>query len=178
MTATMEQSRENHDALCREIEQRRIDDDMMGPKNIHIKTSRLHLGRRRHTSYSIDKTIPEIPTGAASASDRSYAPSYVPLKDSPQLEPRHQRKRSATQSYGRSYSLDLTGSDLTKSEDHTDAGCMKPMKEIDKGLMTGWLHKTSRPKNSKTRTHSRQRRKFRLTTHSLEYSHQLQKVAI
>ena len=177
MTATMDQSRVIHDALCREIEQHRIADDetpsTMGPKDIHVKSS---LGRRRHT-YSIDKTIPE--TSADASAYRSYAPSCVPLKDSPQPEPRHQRKRSATQSYGRSYSIDLPGSDLTKSEDHTDAGRMKPMKEKDKGfVMTGWLHKTSRPKNSKTRGHSRQRRKFRLTAHSLEYSHQLQKVAI
>lgn len=47
----------------------------------------------------------------------------------------------------------------------------------DKFVMTGWLHKTSRPKNSKTRGH-RQHRKFKLTAHSLEYSNLLQKVAI
>lgn len=164
MTATLER---NHDALCREIEQGRIDDETpstMGPS----KSSWLPLGRRRHT-YSIDKTIPETDP----STDHSYAPSYVPLKGSPQL----QQKRSIIQSYGRSHSLDLTAldrvPDLPKSEDHTDAGRMK-----EGFLMTGWLHKTSRPKNSKTRGHSRQRRKFRLTAHSLEYSHQLQKVEL
>lgn len=45
----------------------------------------------------------------------------------------------------------------------------------DKIVMTGWLHKTSRPKNSKTRGH-RQHRKFRLTAHSLEYVQLFQKV--
>ena len=174
MTSTVEHNRE---ALCRQIEDSRIDDEMpstMGPKHTH---SWVHLGRRRHT-YSVDKPIPENSAADPSA-DRSFVLSYVPLKDSPSGSPQLQRtrKRSATQ-YGRSHSVDLTGadrvSDLTKSEDHTDAGRMKD--NLGLVIMAGWLHKTSRPKNSKTRGHSRQRRKFRLTTHSLEYSHQLQKV--
>ena len=44
-------------------------------------------------------------------------------------------------------------------------------------IMSGWLHKTTRLKTSKTRAH-RQHRKFKLTAHSLEYSNLLQKVAI
>ena len=190
MTATLEHNREDHDAVCRQIEQFRIDDETpstqpstMGPKHIR---SWLYLGRRRHTYSMIDtdKTIPETPVADPSADRSPYALSYAPLKGSPSdsLQLQRTRKRSAvTQSYGRSCSLDLTRSgrvsDLlrTESEDHTDAGSMK---EKDKGvvIMTGWLHKTTQPKNSKTRGHSRQRRRFRLTAHSLEYSHQLQKV--
>ena len=152
-------------ALCEEIENSRIRDDetpsTVGPKH-GVKSS--WYSRRRNT-YSVDKTVPQTPV------DPSCVPSYVPLKDSPQLT---RRKRSTIQSYGRSYSLDSDrASDLTrKSEDSTDAG----IKEKDKDLMTGWLHKTSRLKNSKTKGHSRQHRMFRLTAHSLEYNHNLQKV--
>lgn len=45
--------------------------------------------------------------------------------------------------------------------------------ENNKVIMTGWLYKTSRLKNSKTRSN---RRRFRLTAHSLEYCHLLQTV--
>ena len=44
-------------------------------------------------------------------------------------------------------------------------------------LMTGWLYKTNRLKDSKMRGHSRQHRRFRLTLHSLEYNHLLQTVS-
>ncbi|XP_065898553.1 1-phosphatidylinositol 4,5-bisphosphate phosphodiesterase delta-4-like [Dysidea avara] len=49
-------------------------------------------------------------------------------------------------------------------------------------LMSGWLYRTSRPKwsNDITRTshEHRQHRKFKLTEHSLEYSHLLQRVRV
>ena len=127
--------------------------------------------------YSYDSAILYTHTPADLSADHLYVPSDIPLKGSPQL----QWKGSATwQSYDRSYSLDFTGSDqvpdLTKSEDHTDDGRIK---EKDKGvMMIGWLRITSQAKNPKTRGRSRQHRYFRLTAHSLEYSHQPQMVVI
>lgn len=57
-------------------------------------------------------------------------------------------------------------------EDFTDDG----IKSEDKTLKAGWLYKTTRLKTSKTG--HRQYRRFRLTAHSLEYSHLLQKVCV
>jgi len=52
----------------------------------------------------------------------------------------------------------------------------------DEALLSGWLHKTSRPKWTDKMTRAphehRQHRKFKLTEHSLEHSHLLQKVCI
>ena len=49
-------------------------------------------------------------------------------------------------------------------------------------LMSGWLYRTSRPKWSDDITRAshehRQHRKFKLTEHSLEYSHLLQRVCL
>ena len=59
------------------------------------------------------------------------------------------------------------------NRDHSDGG---QDKAEDKVLMMGWLYKTSRLKTSKARAHQ-QHRKFKLTAHSLKYSHfNLQKV--
>jgi len=50
----------------------------------------------------------------------------------------------------------------------------------DEAVLSGWLHKTNRPKwtNRMTREphEPRQRRRFKLTEHSLEHSHLLQRV--
>ena len=63
---------------------------------------------------------------------------------------------------------------LPRAVRDTDDGHKKKADEV---LISGWLHKTTRLKTSKTRGH-RQHRKFKLTAHSLEYSNLLQKVAI
>ena len=183
MTATLES---HHDAFCKEIEKFRVEDETpstVGPKHGGHAATRSWLPPRRHT-YSVDGNTATVDT----LPDRTPVAGrlYVPLKESlqpspapqPSPQPRTRRDRSATQSYGRYFSLDYglhsdRGSDLTKSADSTDAGIKE---EKDKVLMKGQLYKTSRLKNSKTRSHSRQHRHFRLTAHSLEYHHVLQKV--
>ena len=108
-----------------------------------------YQSRRRHT-FSTSESVDVVP------SNRSYAL----LKDSPQVE---RKLRSATYAtYSKAVSLDFVDGES---------------KREDKALMTGWLHKTSRLKTSKTRGH-RQRRNFKLTTHSLEYSNLLQRVRL
>jgi len=50
----------------------------------------------------------------------------------------------------------------------------------DEAVLSGWLHKTNRPKWTNIMTREphehRQRRRFKLTEHSLEHSHLLQRV--
>ena len=146
-----------HHALCKEIETHRIDDETRHHSGTSSGTnSWLHYqsktqSRRRHT-YSVSKSIDVIPVSH----------SYILLEEHP-LKPT--RKRHAT---SLTASLDLPGN----STDFSDSGENKVETKV---LMTGWLHKTTRLKSSKTRGH-RQHRKFKLTPHSLEYSNLLQKV--
>ena len=141
-----------HDALCKEIESHRVDDktpSMAGTlSGTSIGSAEVphYQSRRRHT-YSASIYIDAMPVGLT-----------ILKNHSPQ---------SAIQ---KSRTLELTG----KSRDFSDSG--KPrLQAKTKVLMTGWLHKTTRLKTSKTRGH-RQHRKFKLTAHSLEYSNLLQKV--
>ena len=140
-----------HDALCKEIESHRVDDETPSMAGTLSGTSIGSAGvphyqsRRRHT-YS------------ASISIDAMAVGHTILKN------------HSSQSTQKSRTLELTG----KSRDFSDS--WKPQLQAKtKVLMTGWLHKTTRLKTSKTRGH-RQHRKFKLTAHSLEYSNLLQKV--
>ena len=148
-----------HHALCKEIESHRIDDETpyRGSGRISRGTSGwLHYqsrtqSRRRHT-YSASKSRDAIPVGH----------SYILLEKDPSKTTRKGNAKSLT------LSLDLERS----PRDFFDGGQSKVETKV---LMTGWLHKTTRLKSSKTRGH-RQHRKFKLTAHSLEYSNLLQKV--
>ena len=147
-------------ALCKEIETHRIDDETRYRSRERSRersrtSSWLHYqsrtqSRRRHT-YSVRKSKDTVPV------DHSY---YL-------LE-EHPSKSSRKRSTSLTASLDLTGN----SRDFSDSGENQVETKV---LMTGWLHKTTRLKTSKTRGH-RQHRKFKLTPHSLEYSNLLQKV--
>ena len=157
-----------HRALCKEIETHRIDDETRygsGTSSgtasgnwfeswLHYYQSRAQAGRR-HT-YSVSKSIDTIPVGH----------SYIPLEKHP---PKPARKR---------YAKSLTAASLDRTGNSSDSGQSKVGTKV---LMSGWLHKTTRLKTSKTRGSTRghrQHRKFKLTAHSLEYSNLLQKVCI
>lgn len=112
--------------------------------------------RRRRYTFSVDKSI-DTPA--------DYHTSLTKSAHSTQ-QPTEHRCRSNT------YAL---GDDLPEwiSDDATAGRNNKSVVMV----MSGWLHKTTRLKTSKTRGH-RQYRRFRLTAHSLEYSLLFQKVCI
>lgn len=113
--------------------------------------------QRRHT-YDESKNI-DIITSA----DNHTPPTETHFTEN---LPKFTGKRRAT--LGASYRY------ADRTRDFTD-NSIASVKIGDKVLMDGWLYKTSRQKDSKTRTHG-QHRRFRLTAHSLEYSHMFQKV--
>lgn len=134
--------------IIREIETSRIDEG--------FSTSHASSSRRRHT-YSTSENLDTV------------ADYSSPAESEQLLLPESTRRKSSAHSLDlciqrRSMTVGADSTDYAKGEDkHT--------------IMTGWLYKTSRIKNSKSRGH-RQHRRFRLTTHSLEYSHLLQKVSL
>ena len=150
----------SHRALCKEIETHRIDDETLYCSRtsswfeswLHYYQSKSQQAERRHT-YSVSKSIDTIPVGH----------SYIQLEKHPSEPTRRRYAKSVTTA-----SLDRTGN----SRNFSDSGKNKVGTKV---LMSGWLHKTTRLKTSKTRGH-RQHRKFKLTAHSLEYSNLLQKV--
>ena len=153
-----------HNALCKEIETLRIDDDTPSADD-HGRTTScnwLHHSRspRMHTFSARTDTLDE----AKLADEKARIPRQ-----------RTQRKRIVKQ---RSSSLYVQGTNHLKgnSVDGNDEDDAIKAAE-DKAVMTGWLYKTTRLKTSKTRG-QRQHRKFKLTTHSLEYSNLLQKVQL
>ena len=150
-----------HNALCKEIQTLRIDDDTPSADD-HDRTASCNWLRhsrspRMHTFSARTGTL-----DAAPADRKAHLPR------------RTQRKRIVKQ---RSSSLYVRGTDrprvnpMAMDDNDDDDG----VQATDKAVMTGWLYKTSRLKTSKTRGH-RQHRKFKLTPHSLEYSNLLQKV--
>ena len=152
-----------HNALCKEIETLRIDDDTPSADDHGRTTSCNWLQHSRsprmHTFSARTDTLDEA---------KAYEKARVPRQHT-------QRKRIVKQ---RSSSLYIQGTNHPRanSVDGTDEDDAIKAAE-DKALMTGWLYKTTRLKTSKTRGH-RQHRKFKLTTHSLEYSNLLQKVQL
>ena len=147
--------------LCKEIETFRNDDETpstmvgTGAGSSWYTYSRR---RRRPNTYSVS-----VNSTLDSPSDR-----HISRKE--HLPPRYTRRKGGIVRQ-KSSSLYLPGK---VSGDHSDGGQLD--KAEDKVLMMGWLYKTSRFKTSKARAH-RQHRKFKLTAHSLEYSHfNLQKV--
>ena len=144
------------DALCKEIESHRIDDDTPSVETQCRSgtSSWSHYQSRRRNTYSESKSIDALSVG-------STIYGHTQLKN-----------HSSQSTRGRSHSLPLEL--IVNSRDFFDGGQSKVETKV---LMTGWLHKTTRLKSSKIRGH-RQHRKFKLTAHSLEYSNLLQKVAI
>lgn len=142
--------------LCREIEAFRINDDTPTEGTTarkRISWSLRHSQQReRAVTFSGSVDVPE---------DR-----YTSRQ--PHLLQRTTRRILHIPARRKSSSLYLP-----QSRDDTDGG----NKTEGKILMTGWLYKTSQLKTSETRGH-RQHRKFKLTAHSLEYSHFLLKVGI
>ena len=142
-------------AFLKEIEKSRVDDERDGNDQ---------ASRRRNTySGFLDrKSSSKARNAIGNVMYQSVDPSYVQMKDSlPQLS---QKTVS-----GCAKSLTLDSGKLLAGKDDTDAGVELILKE-------GWLHRTSQLKNSKTKGHNRQHRKFKLTPRSLEYNHYLQKV--
>ena len=124
----------------------RADDETPTTTTGTVASSSWYTYSRRHSrpkTFSMDRT-----RALDSPSD-----CYTSRKD--HVPPPYTRRKSS--------SLYLPGT----IRDLSDGG---PDKAEDNVLMTGWLYKTSRLKTSKARAH-RQRRKFKLTAHSLEYSH-------
>lgn len=145
-----------HNALCQEIEDSRINgDETLGrPRRCdrshnQRRTSPL-WSRRRHT-YCANKAIRDD-----TPKDRSPRNDYSP--------------QSKLKRYS-SYSLDQRRLEATSTTGDDVDG------QEDKDIISGWLYKTSHLINSNSKGH-RQHRKFKLTTHSLEYCHLLHKVCI
>lgn len=154
------------DALCKEIETFRIDketptttDGEHGDKTKR-RRSTWHSRRRRANTFAPSTSI-DVPT------DRPENPTLLVSRYTPTWKlMRRVVKQKSSSLY------------IPRGTDCNDSGTVKP--EDKTTVKIGWLYKTSRPITSKgkagsTRGH-RQHRKFKLTTHSLEYSHFLQKV--
>ena len=143
-------------AFLKEIEKSRVDEERDGNDQPNRRRYTYHSFLDRKSSSNASNTI-----GIDNAMYQPVDHSYVQMKDSPQLSKKTVR-------YARSLSLD--SDKLPTEKDDTDAGVPEfIMKE-------GWLHRTSQLKNSKTKGRNRQHRNFKLTPHSLEYNHYLQKV--
>ena len=136
----------------------RADDDTPTTTTRTVARSSWYTYSRRHRrpkTFSVDRTRALDSPSDLYTSRKDYVP------------PRYTRRKGIVRQ--KSSSLYSPG----RIRDLSDGG---PDKAEEKVLMTGWLYKTSRLKTSKARAH-RQRRKFKLTAHSLEYSHfNLQKV--
>ena len=139
------------DELCKEIESHRIDDDTPSME------SRCRSGTSSWSHYQSRHRNSLLNT----YSESRLSVGHTQLKN-----------HSSKSTRGRSHSLPLEL--IVNSRDFFDGGQSKVETKV---LMTGWLHKTTRLKSSKTRGH-RQHRKFKLTAHSLEYSNLLQKVQL
>ena len=152
-----------HNALCKEIETLRIEDDTPSADDHGRTTSCNWLQHSRsprmHTFSARTDTLDEA---------EAYEKARVPRQ-------RTQRKRIVKQRSSSLY-VQRINHPRANSVDGTDEDDAIKAVE-DKAVMTGWLYKTTRLKTSKTRGH-RQHRKFKLTTHSLEYSNLLQKVQL
>ena len=148
-----------HNALCKEIETLRINDDTPSADDHGRITSCNWL---RHSSSPRMRTF----------SARTETLDAAPVDRKSHLPRRTQRKRIVKQ---RSSSLYVKGTDRPRANSMDDNDDDDRIQAAEKAVMTGWLYKTSRLKTSKTRGH-RQHRKFKLTAHSLEYSNLLQKV--
>ena len=148
-----------------DIETCRIDDEtptVVGTAGGRTGSQRWYTNsrrRRRPKTFSVDST-----TGSPSNRYTSPRKEHLP--------PARFTRRKAGIVRQKTSSLYISA-ERTARDHHTDGG---PDKVEEKVLMTGWLYKTSRLKTSKARAHQ-QHRKFKLTAHSLEYSHfNLQKV--
>ena len=154
------------DLQCNDIETCPIDDETpsltaVGKGGRTAGSQRWYTNSRRQRrpkTFSVDSTL-ESPSNRYTSSRKEHLPAT-----------RYTRRKAGIV---RQKSSSLYLPDAGRTRDHSDGG---PDKAEDKVLMTGWLYKTSRLKTSKARAH-RQHRKFKLTAHSLEYSHfNLQKV--
>ena len=125
------------------------------------RRSRSLLSRIRPRRHSLIVPIDTAPT------DHHFAP--LPVHPPHSSRSPVTRRKSPTHAFG--VSLDY----IPLQQEFTDDN--RQTAHRNKVVMAGWLHKTTRPKTSKTRGH-RQHRQFRLTPHSLEYDQFFQKVAI
>ena len=163
----------NHDALCKEIATFQID----GDETLSVAVLGTVSGTPRpgwYTQAGHQQRRPNTFAVRSSLDSQSHqATSLQKEYSAPPPEPRYPRRREGLLAAQRSSSLYLPTSLDHDDIDSIDSGADKAK---DKILMTGWLYKTSLLKTSKARG-NRQPRKFKLTSHSLEYSHFLQKVS-
>ena len=160
----------NHDALCKEIATFQIDGDEMLSAAVLGTVSGTpgcyaQAGHQRRPNTFAARSSLDSQSHQATSLQKEYS--------TPPPEPRYPRRSEGLLATQKSSSLYLPTSHDHDDIDSIDSGANKAK---DKVLMTGWLYKTSLLKTSKARG-NRQHRKFKLTSHSLEYSHFLQKVS-
>ena len=90
---------------------------------------------------------------------------------------RYEPRASLRQPVSRQRSATYTAGDFSTADEEDDNHSHSQTTGADRVVMTGWLYKMSRLQTSKATSH-RQRRRFRLTAHSLECDQPFQKVAI